>query len=313
MDFQLNSSPRNGSCSIDPRQGTTSTSFHITCPDWIDSDGIDGYSFFSERTALSSPLCSSRSSSSSPLLAAWTSNRSMLTMLAFTLEPSLRVRLPSDGLSINVTSLHLLARIRDTFGATTEFLLPSVSLAFDWTPFLDLLAHSKARTLTAHPFLPLLATGNQNVIAQLLIGQSRALNLLTEGDLLAARALNISLVSTFGWMSEGTRTEVPSSSSSNVTKRELLAQINDRAELREYLLTFVDALVISTMDSLILQSTLIVELIAIPSPLTRRAAVRTDLFSSSDEPFPCPSPSTSFRSSPPIVVCNCLEHSTNTC
>ena len=47
LNFRLNHPPENGSCSIDPRNGTTSTPFTITCSDWFDEDGIKDYSFYS--------------------------------------------------------------------------------------------------------------------------------------------------------------------------------------------------------------------------------------------------------------------------
>ena len=54
LNFQINQSPQNGSCSITPRNGTTSTLFTISCPDWVDNDGIKDYSFYSMFTFCSS-------------------------------------------------------------------------------------------------------------------------------------------------------------------------------------------------------------------------------------------------------------------
>ena len=44
LNFQINLSPRNGSCSIFPRNGTIVTRFTISCLDWFDEDGIRDYS-----------------------------------------------------------------------------------------------------------------------------------------------------------------------------------------------------------------------------------------------------------------------------
>ena len=47
LDFIINQPPSNGSCTINPLNGTTSTLFDISCPDWFDEDEIKDYSFYS--------------------------------------------------------------------------------------------------------------------------------------------------------------------------------------------------------------------------------------------------------------------------
>ena len=49
LNFRVNRTPENGSCSIDQSNGTTSTLFTIICPDWLDEDGIKDYSVYGER------------------------------------------------------------------------------------------------------------------------------------------------------------------------------------------------------------------------------------------------------------------------
>ena len=46
IDFIINQPPQNGSCTISPLNGTTSTLFDISCPDWFDEDGIKDYSVY---------------------------------------------------------------------------------------------------------------------------------------------------------------------------------------------------------------------------------------------------------------------------
>ncbi len=46
LNFQINQPPENGSCSIDPLNGTTSTLFTINCSEWFDIDGIQEYSVY---------------------------------------------------------------------------------------------------------------------------------------------------------------------------------------------------------------------------------------------------------------------------
>ena len=43
LNFQINQPPKNGSCSIKPLNGTTSTLFTISCLKWADQDGIKDY------------------------------------------------------------------------------------------------------------------------------------------------------------------------------------------------------------------------------------------------------------------------------
>ena len=46
LNFVINQPPYNGSCSINPLNGTTSTLFDISCPDWFDEDGIKEYAIY---------------------------------------------------------------------------------------------------------------------------------------------------------------------------------------------------------------------------------------------------------------------------
>jgi hypothetical protein len=48
LDFVINVPPANGSCSINPLNGTTNTMFTINCFNWFDSNGIKDYSFSSK-------------------------------------------------------------------------------------------------------------------------------------------------------------------------------------------------------------------------------------------------------------------------
>ncbi len=46
FDIQINEIPKNGSCSIDPLNGTLITLFTINCSNWFDEDEIQDYSFY---------------------------------------------------------------------------------------------------------------------------------------------------------------------------------------------------------------------------------------------------------------------------
>ena len=47
INFKINQPPRNGSCTIDPLNGTTSTFFTISCWNWFDEHDIKDYSLYS--------------------------------------------------------------------------------------------------------------------------------------------------------------------------------------------------------------------------------------------------------------------------
>ena len=46
LNFVINQPPSNGSCSINPSNGTTSTLFNISCLNWFDEDGIKDYTVY---------------------------------------------------------------------------------------------------------------------------------------------------------------------------------------------------------------------------------------------------------------------------
>ncbi len=46
FDIELNQPPINGSCSIDPWNGTMISSFIINCSNWFDQDEIKDYLFY---------------------------------------------------------------------------------------------------------------------------------------------------------------------------------------------------------------------------------------------------------------------------
>ena len=64
LNFEINSSPSNGSCSITPVNGSTTTLFNVSCPNWSDQDEIKDYSllslFVTDQITFSSSLSPSR-------------------------------------------------------------------------------------------------------------------------------------------------------------------------------------------------------------------------------------------------------------
>jgi len=57
LDFELNTAPKGGSCTISPQSGvSTQTLFTVSCADWSDVDGVLAYQFFSKTFSHSPAL-----------------------------------------------------------------------------------------------------------------------------------------------------------------------------------------------------------------------------------------------------------------
>ncbi|CAF4346396.1 unnamed protein product, partial [Adineta steineri] len=154
LNFVINQPPQNGSCSIDPLNGTTSTLFTISCPNWLDEDGIQDYSLYSYST-----------------------DRSKKVMIAFSTLPRFQVRLSSQNDNISIVNLFIY--ISDTFDCITEFNISSIIVTTDSSDITDLINALQSPTtglLINNPIIQLLSTGNQNTVGQILSSLSQQLN-----------------------------------------------------------------------------------------------------------------------------------------
>ncbi|CAF4375447.1 unnamed protein product, partial [Adineta steineri] len=114
LNFIINQPPSNGSCSINPLNGTITTLFTIECPDWYDIDGIQDYSLY-----------------------AWTTDISQRTIIAFSSEYHFQVRLPAGD---NETSLlNLVVYVRDLVNSITQVNISSVSVMKNFEIINDLI------------------------------------------------------------------------------------------------------------------------------------------------------------------------------
>ncbi|UJR18466.1 hypothetical protein I4U23_005372, partial [Adineta vaga] len=95
LNFKIQTKPSNGSCSIDPRNGTTKTLFEIKCFDWEIKDQIKDYSLYY-----------------------WLNDPIKRTIIAFSPVSNFTVRLPSGN-------LNLFIQIRDFMYSTTDFNISS--------------------------------------------------------------------------------------------------------------------------------------------------------------------------------------------
>ena len=104
-------------------------------------------------------------------------------MLGFTTQNTFQVRMPMGD--SNSTLLHLVVRVRDTFGCVTEMNMSSISVLPDThniTEFMTAVQLTYNNTLndsriTSNPFIQILyGSGNENNVCQLLISISQVLD-----------------------------------------------------------------------------------------------------------------------------------------
>ena len=153
LNFVINQPPSNGSCSISPLQGTTTTLFTISCPGWLDEDGIKDYA-----------------------VTGFTSNFNDQTMLAFSSASDFSIRLPSPD--VNQTRLNLLVTVRDILDCVTSVNLSTVLVTVDISSISQLVDQisSSPSALTSNSLVRLLSSGNQNTVAQLITSLSQHFN-----------------------------------------------------------------------------------------------------------------------------------------
>ena len=102
LNFVINSPPENGTCSIEPSNGTTSTQFTVSCPHWTDDDPIKDYS-----------------------LLFWATKPAERRLIAFSSTPTFQVYFSAG------VELQLLISIRDCVAEWTNF--SSVSVRSDFS------------------------------------------------------------------------------------------------------------------------------------------------------------------------------------
>jgi hypothetical protein len=172
LNFVINQPPENGSCSISPLNGTTSTLFSISCPNWFDEDGIEAYSLYGNEDCF---FCSSvflwRLS-----FVGYSIDRTKQTLISFSVISEFEVRLPPGD--DNTSILHLFIDIRDTLDSIAEFNMSSVTVIPDSSGMNDLINifQSSTSSLTTNPFIQLLSSGNQNTVGQVLTSLSQQFN-----------------------------------------------------------------------------------------------------------------------------------------
>jgi hypothetical protein len=97
-------------------------------------------------------------------------------MIAFTSVSNFQVQLPAGN--DNSSLVNLIVHIRDTLDCFAEYNISSPSVLPDTEGINNLIDNLKASThvINSNPIVQLLAGGNQNIIAQLIISISQVFN-----------------------------------------------------------------------------------------------------------------------------------------
>ena len=233
------------------------------------------------QSVLEAPPKSATTISIHPL--GWTTDRSTRSLVGFSPSPSMDVQLPAGGDS-NSTMLHLSVRVRDEYGCSFEFEMPTVLIARDTTTLVMLINALQSVSSQSNALAQALADGNQNEVNQLLASLSQMLNTMNNDALQTAllNAENIPAttlsISSLDLVSPPRPTNA-SSSTGNTTSAlaEYNQQRNQVAAVLDYLMTFVSNLPVGGVDSITLQSSTLAELTKSTSALTRDATVRFSL------------------------------------
>jgi len=218
LNFIINNRPNNGSCSIFPLIGNTSTSFEISCRNWFDENEIKDYSLYISEENL---------------------------FIAYSSISTFHVRLPLG------THQLLTIHIRDRFDCFTEYNLSSVTV----------IRHDEDNQL--------LKFANQNSLAQILISILQELNRMNTENLDKISSYGIPVVS----LSISSLTTQRFSSQIKPFNRSILIEFDKKLQIsadhREYLIKFIVNLPITTLNSIKLQSTTLVQLTKTTNELTR--------------------------------------------
>ncbi|CAF3754605.1 unnamed protein product [Adineta steineri] len=246
LNFIINQPPSNGSCSINPLNGTITTLFTIECPDWYDVDGIKDYSLYT-----------------------WTTDISQRTIIAFSSEYNFQVRLPAGD---NGTSLlNLVVYVRDLLNSVTQVNISSVNIIADMAIINDLIDKitNSSSTITNNAIVRLLSSGNQNVVGQMIISLSQELNQMSSENLDKAISNGIAAVDISVSLLGSQRLKqilIPLNESALIDYN---IELNSLANVRDYLVTFITDLLVTTSNSIILQSSSLAQLTQATNQLTR--------------------------------------------
>ncbi|CAF1019455.1 unnamed protein product [Adineta ricciae] len=246
LNFIINQPPTNGSCSINPLNGTTSTIFHISCPNWFDEDGIKDYTIYG-----------------------WTNNKKEKMIIGYSEVSIFNVQLPIGD---NQTSLlHLFIDIRDEMNCINEINISSVYILFDNEGIDNLLndiSQSKGEN-TTNSIIHLLASQNQNIVGQILTSVSQQFNQKGIKDIEKVISNGVPIGS-ISITSLNSLNKISTTNSFNESAlKDYEKNLNSRANARDYLITFLQSILITTINSIKLQSSTLSQITQSTNELTR--------------------------------------------
>ncbi|CAF1454324.1 unnamed protein product [Rotaria sp. Silwood1] len=242
LNFIINRSPQNGFCSISPTNGTTSTLFTISCFNWTDDDGIKDYSIYG-----------------------WTTNPTDRVMFAHSYTSTTQLLLSATN--DNTSVLNIIVYIRDTYDCVAEFNMSSIIVTPDWKKMESLLGNLQNSTNDA--FIQMLASGNQNMVSQIVTSLSQQFNTMNNQAIETAISNGISST-TIAITPLGSKTQQSSSVSLNASAlAEYNKQLNTYANVRDSLVTYITNLTITTADSIKLQASSLAQFTQATNQLTR--------------------------------------------
>ncbi|CAF3980133.1 unnamed protein product [Rotaria sp. Silwood2] len=250
LNFAINQPPYNGSCSMNPLNGTTSTLFTISCSDWFDEDGIKDYSLY-----------------------VWTKDSSERLIIAFSPVSIFQVRLPAGDDQTSI--LNIVIYIRDILDCLTEMNMSSVSIVPDSTSITDLINNlqSSSNEIENNPIVQLLASGNQNIVGQIITSISQQFNKMNNESLDNAASNGVPLASISVASLGSTRSQEIFIPLNESALTEYNKELNSQANVRDYLITFTNKLAITTSNSIKLQSTSLAQLTQATNQLTRSSSL----------------------------------------
>ena len=193
LNFVVNQPPVNGTCSVSPLNGTTSTLFKVSCPNWIDADSIKDYFLFGESGFGEH---STLFNNAVVMFLGWTQNQAQPIMIAFSVLPNFSVRLPAS--TDNTSLLMLGMSIRDTFDCAVELNLSSVMVVADTTEIDRFISaiNTSSNGSTSSLLVRVLGSGNQNAISQVTTLLAQRFNdINTENFAFALQGKNLTIYS----------------------------------------------------------------------------------------------------------------------
>ncbi|CAM4924059.1 unnamed protein product [Rotaria socialis] len=249
LNFIINQPPENGTCSISPLNGTTSSLFTINCLGWIDDDDIKDYSFYG-----------------------WTTDRTERIMLAFTTLPTLKIRLPAGN--GNTSLLVMMVHIRDMLDCMTEFYMEAPVVILDLTEINTLInvLQEPTKGATINPFVQLLASGYQNTVGQIIILIAQELNKMNKQNIETAVENGISAASISVSSLGSARLHASSIPLNMSVMNKYNEKLNILTNVRNYLMMFITNMTITTVNSIKLQASILALLTEATNQLTRTAS-----------------------------------------